>query len=111
MDYTAQRYLAIAVSVLIGALTLITLADASVLGISPRASAWLAILTGTLGVLAGFLPSVRGKSRDPEFLLDRIAELPADERLDLATELAAKAERENRARQRTATLRTDAPSR
>lgn len=106
MSYTAQRYIAVAVAVVLAMIGAIQLANAETLGITPRMSAWLGILAVGLGILAGFLPSVQGRARDPEFLADRVWELkPADRRM-VASDLADRASLE----QRVAALRARDPA-
>jgi hypothetical protein len=94
MSYRTQRHVAIAVAVVLAMIGAIQLANAETLGIGPRVSAWLGIVSVGLGILAGFLPSVQGRSRDPSFLADRISELPVHERQVLASTLADRAEQD-----------------
>lgn len=94
MSYTAQRYIAIAVAVALAMIGAIQIANAETLGITPRVSAWLGIVSVGLGILAGFLPSVQGRARDPEFLIRRIEDLPPEDRQHVATTLADRAEQD-----------------
>lgn len=91
MSYIAQRYLAVAVTVVLAMIGAIQLANADTLGITPRLTAWLGIASVGLGILAGFLPNVRGRATDPEFLADRISELPPHEHQTLASTMAERA--------------------
>ncbi len=94
MSYTTQRALAVAVTVVLAMIGAIQLANADTLGLTPRLTAWLGIASVGLGILAGFLPNVRGRATDPQFLADRISELPAEDRRRLASEMADRAEQE-----------------
>lgn len=86
-DYSRQRALAIAVAVVLGMLGAISLASAETLGLTPRVVAWLAIVSTGLGILQGFLPSVRGTDQQPEHIANRIMELSRPERLELLAEI------------------------
>lgn len=94
MSYQAQRYAAIVVAVLLAGLAVIQAADPTDYGLAPIAARWLGVAAAMLGVLAGFLPSVRAMGNDPSFLVNRIRELPTHERQAIATELADRAERD-----------------
>lgn len=96
MNYGQQKTLAIGVTVTLGILAAIQVADAKTLGLSPTVVAWLGIISAGLGILSGFLPNVRGVARNPTFLEHRIAELPLTERKRLATRLANRAMVEER---------------
>lgn len=72
MTREQQRQLGIAVTVAIGIVGFLQVGNADLLGLTPRALAWLGILSSGLGLLAGFLPTVRGRSMDPDDLADRI---------------------------------------
>jgi hypothetical protein len=87
------RIISIAVAVCLGMLGAIQLASPESLGISAVAARWLGIIATGLGILAGFLPRVQGPSANPETLADRVWALPEDERQQVATDLAARAER------------------
>jgi hypothetical protein len=88
------RVLSIACAVALGMLGAILLANPADLGISPIAARWLGIIAVGLGILQGFLPKVQGATNDPETLADRVWALPLAERETVATDLAARAERE-----------------
>lgn len=94
MTYSHQRVLAIAVAICLGMIGAVSLGNAETLGISPTVAAWLTVLAVGLGTLQGFLPNVRGRATDPEFLIDRIRELPKHERQLIASELADRAARD-----------------
>ena len=87
MNYGQQRVLAIAIAVCLGMLGAVALGNAETLGISPRVAAWLAVISTGLGILQGFLPSVRGTDQQPEHIANRIMELNRAERLDLLAEI------------------------
>lgn len=87
MSYGQQRALAIAVAICLGMLGAISLANADTLGLTPRVVAWLAILSTGLGILQGFLPSVRGTDQRPEHIANRIMELAPAERTELIREV------------------------
>jgi hypothetical protein len=91
MTYQQQRYLSIAVAIALGMLGAVQLAAPETLGISPVAARWLGIVATGLGILQGFLPNVRGRSTDPEFLADRVWELTPAERQQLTAELEHRA--------------------
>jgi hypothetical protein len=93
MSYQAQRYAAIAVSVVLAGLGVILVADPADFGLTPVAARWLGVAVAMLGVLQGFLPSVRGMGTDPAFLIHRIQELPIHEQQAIASTLADRAER------------------
>lgn len=97
MSITAQRYLSIAVSVVLAMLAAVQLASPESLGISAVMARWLGILATGLGILASFLPRVQGPSTDPDALADRVWNLPAADREQVANELAHRAERQARA--------------
>lgn len=85
MSITAQRYLAVAVAVTLGLIGAIQLGNPDTLGITPRITAWLGIVSVGLGILAGFLPNVRATTKDPKVVADRFAELSdQDQRLVIA---------------------------
>lgn len=88
------RALSIAVTVVIGVIGALQIADQAVLGLTPRMVAWMAIVSTGLGVLSGFLPRVTGPSTDPETLADRVWSLPPHVREMVARELADRAVRE-----------------
>ena len=92
------RVLSIAVSVGIGMLGAVLLANPGDLGISPVAARWLGIIAVGLGILQGFLPRVQGPTTDPETLADRVWSLPAEDRQRIAADLAGRAERDARVR-------------
>lgn len=98
MSHDNQRALAIGVTVLLGCLGAVQLASPDVLGITPRVSAWLGIVSVGLGLLASFLPNVRGTS--PETLADRVWNLPTDERQAVADDLATRAVHEAESHER-----------
>lgn len=83
MSYGQQRVLAIATAIAIGMLGAVAVANAEVLGITPRVAAWLAIVSTGLGILQSFLPSVRGADQQPEHIANRIMELGPSERVEL----------------------------
>lgn len=87
MTYSRQRVLAVAVAICLGMLGAISLASAETLGLTPRVVAWLAIISTGLGILQGFLPSVRGTDQRPEHIANRIMELTPAERRDLIAEV------------------------
>jgi len=91
------RILSIAVAVALGMLGAVQIADPSALGITPVAARWLGIIATGLGILQGFLPRVQGPTTDPETLADRIWDLPEEDRQQIATTLANRAERAARA--------------
>jgi hypothetical protein len=88
------RVLSIACAVALGMLGAVQLASPESLGITPVAARWLGIVACGLGILQGFLPRVQGPTTDPETLADRVWALPLAERETVATDLAARAERE-----------------
>lgn len=94
MSYRTQYMLAVGVAIALAMLGAIQLANAETLGIPPRISAWLGIVSVGLGILAGFLPNVRGTGRDPEALADRVWELPVHDRQLVARDLADRAAHE-----------------
>lgn len=85
MSYSQQRVLAIAVLVCLAMLGGVSLGNAETLGLTPRISAWLTIISIGLGALQGFLPSVRGPDQQPEHIARRIMELKPVERVELRT--------------------------
>lgn len=87
MNYSHQRVIAIAVSICLGMLGAISLANADTLGLTPRIVAWLTIFSTGLGILQSFLPSVRGTDQQPEHIANRVMELSHDERVTLLAEL------------------------
>jgi hypothetical protein len=91
MTYRQQRYLAVAVAVVLAGIGVLQVADPSDFGLTPVALRWLGVLSAMLGVLAGYLPSVRGRGTDPEFLADRVWELSPDDREQLTFELERRA--------------------
>lgn len=90
------RVLSIAVSVAIGMLGAVLLADPASLGIDPVMARWLGIVATGLGILQGFLPRVQGPTTDPETLANRVWALPEEDRRLVGIELAHRAERETR---------------
>lgn len=94
MSYQTQRYLAIATAVLLAGMAVIQAADPADFGLSPVMARWLGVAGAMLGVLATFLPSVRGMGNDPEFLIHRISELPQYQQQVIASTLADRAEHE-----------------
>lgn len=60
---STERIFAIVIAVVLATLTTIQVADPSLLGISPRAVAWLGIVAGALGTVQSFLPAVQGDGR------------------------------------------------
>lgn len=99
MSYATQRYFSITVAVLLGLIGAVQLANADTLGITPRLSAWLGIASVGLGILAGFLPRIQGRTTDPESLADRVWDLKPDERQAVASDLADRAAREEHEQQ------------
>lgn len=95
MSYAQQRVLAVAVSVALAMIGAVSLANAETLGLTPQIVAWLTVVSVGLGLLQGFLPNVRGQSKDPEFLAQRIRELPVSDQQRVAQNLADEAERAN----------------
>lgn len=83
MSYGQQRVLAVSIAVCLGMLGAVALGNAETLGISPRVAAWLAVISTGLGILQGFLPSVRGTDQQPEHIANRIMELTPAERSEL----------------------------
>jgi hypothetical protein len=79
--------LAIAIAVALGMLGAVALGNAETLGISPTVAAWLAVVSTGLGILQGFLPSVRGTDQQPEHIANRVMELSKPERLELLAEI------------------------
>lgn len=80
MSYAQQRYLAYAVAIILAGLAIVQAADPADFGLTPVMARWLGVIASMLGVAAGFLPSVRGRSTDPEFLANRVSELaPQDQ--------------------------------
>jgi hypothetical protein len=96
MRYQHQRYLAYAVAILLAGIAVVQAADPADFGLTPVMVRWLGVITAMLGVAAGFLPSVRGMSKDPEFLANRVWELPPQERHLVASDLADRADLEQR---------------
>lgn len=90
MSYSQQRILAIVVAVCLGMLGAVAVGDQKMLGISPQISAWLGIIATGLGILASFLPSVRGIDQQPEHIANRIMELSPAERTELIDTVVAK---------------------
>lgn len=80
LSYQTQRMLAIAVAMLLSGWAIIQVADPADFGMTPIVARWLGVIMSMLGVAAGFLPSVRGMSTKPEFLANRVAELPEHDR-------------------------------
>jgi len=80
VSITAQRYLAVAVAVTLAVIGAIQLGNPETLGITPRITAWLGIVSVGLGILAGFLPNVRATTKDPKVVADRFWELDPRER-------------------------------
>jgi hypothetical protein len=87
VSYSQQRILAVAVAIALGMLGAIAVGNAETLGLTPRILAWLAIISTGLGILQGFLPSVRGTDQKPEHIANRIMELTPAERADLIAEV------------------------
>jgi hypothetical protein len=87
MTYGQQRALAIAVAAALGMIGAVQLGNAQTLGITAQMTAWLGVVSAGLGILAGFLPTIQGRSRDPEFLADRIDDLSASDRALLLSEM------------------------
>lgn len=83
MSYGQQRIVAIGVAVLLAGFAVILAADPADFGLTPVAARWLGVVVAMLGVGQGFLPSVRGMSRDPGFLANRIMDLSPAERGEL----------------------------
>lgn len=79
LGYAQQRYLAYAVAIALAGWAIVQAANPADYGLTPIMVRWLGVIMSMLGVAAGFLPSVRGRSTDPEFLADRVSELPAHE--------------------------------
>ena len=86
------RVLSVAVAVSIGMLGAVLLANPAELGISPVAARWLGIISVGLGILQGFLPRVQGPTTDPEALADRIWDMPAEDREEIARILTERTE-------------------
>ena len=97
VSYTVQRSIAIGVAVALVILGAIQVADPSSLGINPIVARWLGILAAGLGTLAGFLPSVQGRGKDPSYLTDRVWELEPEDRARVARDLTERALAEDRA--------------
>ena len=87
MTYSQQLLLARCLSVAAGAIVLIQAGNADVLGLSVRALAWLGILAGAISLALAALPSVRGSSRDPGNIAERISELTPAKRRELLAEV------------------------
>ncbi len=83
MSYSQQKILAIVLTIVAGAITLVQAGNADVLGLTPRVLAWLGVLSGVIGIGLGFLPSVRGMGSDPGFLANRIMDLTPVQRREL----------------------------
>lgn len=98
MTYSQQKTAVIILAAILAGLAIIQAANAADFGLGPIAMRWLGVLGAVLGVLAGFLPSVRGMSTDPTFLEHRISELPEKKRRALATKLANRAAKDAEAR-------------
>lgn len=75
MSYANQKRAAVAVAALSALIGFIQLGNAELLGLTPRALAWLGITASFLGFLAGALPSWRSETSDPRFLAHRVSEL------------------------------------
>jgi hypothetical protein len=90
------RAISIAVAVALAMLAAVQLASPESLGISPVAARWLGIVATGLGLAQTFLPRAQGPTKDPETLADRVWALPLAERELVASDLAARAEREQR---------------
>ena len=88
LGYAAQRYLSIAVAVVLAGIGVVQAANPADFGLTPVAVRWLGVATAMLGVLATVLPSVRGLSRDPEFLAKRVSELDPHDRQHVARGIA-----------------------
>lgn len=97
MSYGQKRALAIAVSVCIGMLGAVALGNAETLGISPQVAAWLTVIGTGLGILQGFLPSVRGEDSQPEHIANRIMDLSQPDREVLISEVARRHQEEDAA--------------
>jgi hypothetical protein len=87
VSYQTQRYLAIAVAVLLTGCAVILAANPADFGLTPVAARWLGVVVAMLGVAQGFLPSVRGMSQDPGFLANRIMDLSPADRTALVAEV------------------------
>lgn len=93
LSYQGQKTAAIVVAMLLAGLAIVQVADPADFGLTAVAVRWVGVVTAMLGVLAGFLPSVRGMGNDPSFLINRISELPPYERQAIASTLADRAEK------------------
>lgn len=87
MTYSQQLLLARCLSVVAGVIVLIQAGNADVLGLSVRALAWLGILSGAVSLALAALPSVRGSSRDPSNIAERIGELTPAKRRELLADV------------------------
>lgn len=93
MTYSQQRIAAILVAAILVGIAALQAAPMD-FGLTPIMARWLGLVGTVLGVVAGFLPSVRGMSTDPTFLANRISELPPKKRKALATKMANQAEKD-----------------
>lgn len=109
LNYSQLRVLAIITTILSAGLLAVHAADADILGLTPRILAWLSIVAGMIAVGQGFLPDVRGTATDPTFIKNRIRELPPEDRLQLAQELADQAVADAQARAMLAATRSELP--
>ncbi len=98
MSYSQQKTAAMVLAALLAGLAIIQAAPAD-LGLTPVMARWVGVIAAMLGVLAGFLPSVRNLGTDPQFLAHRVSELPLQKRRAFATRMANQAEKDAEARQ------------
>jgi hypothetical protein len=91
MSYATQRYLSIAVAMTLAGWALVQVADPADFGLTPVIVRWLGVVMAMLGVGQGFLPSVRGMSKDPGFLANRVSELEPHDRAHVVQEVQDRA--------------------
>jgi hypothetical protein len=88
LGYAAQRYLAILVAMLLTGWAVVQAANPADFGLTPIAVRWIGVVMAMLGVLASVLPSIRGMSRDPNFLVNRVNDLDDHDREQVVKEIA-----------------------
>lgn len=91
LSYANQRMLAVAVAVLLAGVAVVQVADPADFGLTPVMVRWLGVIGAMLGVLSSFLPSVRGMSTNPDFLANRVSELPPSDRVQVVREVQERA--------------------
>ena len=83
MTNADQKNAAIAVAVAMAMWLAIQVAGPDALGLSPVAYRWLGILAAGAAVAQGFLPSIKGQSKEADDLSDSIRDMSIAERATL----------------------------